>query len=69
MQTSVDARIARAVAAATAYAEQHDVDVFVVYADYAERAVTWLTAWDYYHGWGQSIREQDVIWNYGDGYY
>lgn len=72
---AVQERIEQAVAFATAYTERmlaekdRFVDTFVAYEDYAEGEVVWLTAEDYYHGWGQGIPEQHVIWNYCDGYY
>lgn len=72
--SEIQARIERAVAAATAHSERtltegHFEDTFVAFEDRKLGEVVWLTAHSYYHGWGQSIPEHDVIWNFSDGYY
>ncbi|MBN2003928.1 MAG: hypothetical protein JXA21_11280 [Anaerolineae bacterium] len=67
-------RIEKAVAAATAHSEKsHNdgrfEDTFVVFDDRELGKVVWLTANEFYHGWGQGLPEDAVIWNYCDGYY
>lgn len=67
-------RIEKAVAAATAHSEKslNDgkfVDTFVAFDDRELGKVVWLTANEFYHGWGQTLPEDAVIWNYSDGYY
>lgn len=74
VSNEIQAAIERAVARATAHSEKtlaegRFEDTFVAFEDRALGQVVWLTAHSYYHGWGQAIPEQDVIWNYCDGYY
>lgn len=74
IETQIKERIEKAVAAATAHTEKsiNDgkfVDTFVAFDDRELGHVVWLTANEFYHGWGQTLPEDAVIWNYSDGYY